>query len=67
MGNFINGLVFILIYSRTQEEHDMHVRTVLERLHKNKLYVNLSKWVRCRSYQFPWFHDKFTRRRNRDY
>jgi transposase InsO family protein len=33
----------ILIYSRTREEHIGHVRQVLERLRKHKLYAKLSK------------------------
>jgi hypothetical protein len=38
----------ILIYSRTMEEHDEHLRLVLQCLRENKLYVKLSK---CSFYQ----------------
>ena len=33
----------ILIYSKSRKEHTQHVRMVLERLRKHKLYVNLKK------------------------
>jgi hypothetical protein len=33
----------ILIYSRTMEEHDEHLRMVLQCLRENKLYGKLSK------------------------
>jgi hypothetical protein len=33
----------ILIYSKTEEEHERHVRTVLELLRKHKLYAKASK------------------------
>ena len=33
----------ILIYSKTQEEHDMHVRQVLLRLQEYGLYAKLEK------------------------
>jgi hypothetical protein len=42
---FINN---ILIYSWTMEEHDEHLRLVLQCLRENKLYGNLSK---CSFYQ----------------
>jgi hypothetical protein len=38
----------ILIYSRTKEEHDEHLRLVLQCLRENKLYGKLSK---CSFYQ----------------
>jgi hypothetical protein len=38
----------ILIYSRTMEEHDEHLRLVLQCLRENKLYGKLSK---CSFYQ----------------
>jgi hypothetical protein len=38
----------ILIYSRMMEEHDEHLRTVLQCLRENKLYGKLSK---CSFYQ----------------
>ncbi|GJU32568.1 putative nucleotidyltransferase, ribonuclease H [Tanacetum coccineum] len=34
----------ILIYSRTKEEHEVHLKLVLELLGKEKLYVNFSKF-----------------------
>ena len=37
---FING---ILIYSRTQEEHERHLAIVLQTLREHKLYVKMSK------------------------
>jgi hypothetical protein len=33
----------ILIYSKTAEEHEEHLRIVLERLRQQKLYAKLSK------------------------
>ena len=33
----------ILIYSKTQEEHDAHVRKVLAKLHEHGLYAKLEK------------------------
>ncbi|GJW88090.1 putative reverse transcriptase domain-containing protein [Tanacetum coccineum] len=33
----------ILIYSRTKEEHEMHLRLILEQLKKEKLYAKFSK------------------------
>ena len=33
----------LLIYSKTQEEHDSHVLFVLNRLHENGLYAKLEK------------------------
>ena len=33
----------LLIYSKTQEEHDIHVQKVLERLRKYVLYAKLEK------------------------
>ena len=37
---FIND---ILIYSKTEEEHEEHVRIVLQVLHDNHLYAKFSK------------------------
>ncbi|GJU48824.1 putative reverse transcriptase domain-containing protein [Tanacetum coccineum] len=40
---FIDG---ILIYSKTKEEHDVHLKLVLELLRKEKLYAKFSKrWI----------------------
>ncbi|KAK8697932.1 hypothetical protein V6N13_114064 [Hibiscus sabdariffa] len=39
----------ILVYSRTEEDHDRHLRLVLQTLLKNQLYAKLSKcefWIR---------------------
>ncbi|GKD35075.1 putative reverse transcriptase domain-containing protein [Tanacetum coccineum] len=39
----------ILVYSKTQEEHDVHLRLLLELLKKEKLYAKFSKcefWLR---------------------
>mgnify|MGYP002776234032 FL=1 len=36
-------LVDLLIYSKTEEEHDRHVRNVLKRLRKYGLYAKLEK------------------------
>jgi hypothetical protein len=33
----------ILIFSKTKEEHEKHLRLVLEKLRSNKLYAKLSK------------------------
>jgi hypothetical protein len=38
----------ILVYSQTKEEHDEHLRLVLQCLQENKLYGKLSK---CSFYQ----------------
>jgi hypothetical protein len=37
-----------LIYSNSEEEHDQHVRTVLDKLRENQLYANNEK---CQFYQ----------------
>ncbi|KAK9922731.1 hypothetical protein M0R45_031180 [Rubus argutus] len=37
----------ILIYSKTKEEHMVHLRQVLSALQENKLYVNLKKCTFC--------------------
>ena len=39
----------ILVYSRTVEEHELHLKIVLEKLRENKLYAKFSKcefWLR---------------------
>jgi hypothetical protein len=33
----------ILIFSKTEEEHEKHLRTVLEKLRSNQLYAKFSK------------------------
>ncbi|GJX25793.1 putative reverse transcriptase domain-containing protein [Tanacetum coccineum] len=35
----------ILIYSKTKEEHDAHLRLILELLKKEELYAKFSKWT----------------------
>ena len=38
----------ILVYSKTEEEHENHLRLVLQKLRENKLYAKLSKcafWI----------------------
>ncbi|XP_040361711.1 uncharacterized protein LOC112168385 [Rosa chinensis] len=48
MGSFV--VVYfddILIYSRTKEEHLVHLKQVLEALQENKLYINLKKCTFC--------------------
>jgi hypothetical protein len=42
----------ILVYSRTEEEHEQHLRMVLQVLREHQLYANLSK---CSFYQ-EWIH-----------
>jgi hypothetical protein len=34
----------ILVYSKTEEEHEEHLRLVLEKLRANELYAKFSKW-----------------------
>jgi hypothetical protein len=35
----------ILIYSKSEEEHEQHLRTVLQVLREHKLYAKLSKCI----------------------
>jgi hypothetical protein len=48
----------ILVYSKTAQEHQEHLQTVLEVLRKNKLFAKKSKCVFGRVsrtyYQWPW-------------
>jgi hypothetical protein len=47
----------ILIFSKNEEEHDEHLRLVLQKLRENQLYAKLSKcefWLK-RSFIF-WSH-----------
>ncbi len=37
----------ILVYSRNKEEHDKHLRIVLQTLRENQLYAKLSKSEFC--------------------
>jgi hypothetical protein len=39
---FINDL---LVYSRSEEEHEEHLRLVLQKLREHRFYVKLSKCV----------------------
>nr|GEV02170.1 hypothetical protein [Tanacetum cinerariifolium] len=51
---FIND---ILIYSKTKEEHDAHLRLILELLKKEELYAKFSKcdfWLSKKSVKFDW-------------
>jgi hypothetical protein len=49
LDNFVQVFIDnILIYSRMREEHDKHMRLVLQCLRENKLYGKLSK---CSFYQ----------------
>ena len=34
----------ILVYSRNKEEHEQHLRIILQTLRKKQLYAKLSKW-----------------------
>ena len=34
----------ILVYSRTMEEHDLHLKMVLEKLKEKRLYAKFSKY-----------------------
>ena len=48
LGDFINDFVVvylddIMIYSKTLEDHEKHLRAVLERLREHKFYANLKK------------------------
>nr|GEV60667.1 hypothetical protein [Tanacetum cinerariifolium] len=47
----------ILVYSKTKEEHDAHLRPILELLKKEELYAKFSKcdfWVSKISVKFNW-------------
>ncbi|KAL4016304.1 hypothetical protein IC575_023952 [Cucumis melo] len=48
----------ILIYSKTEAEHDEHLRIVLQTLRDNKLYAKFSKcefWLKQVSFLATWF------------
>ncbi|GJZ48350.1 putative reverse transcriptase domain-containing protein [Tanacetum coccineum] len=50
----------ILIYSKTKEDHENHLRLMLDLLRKEKLYAKFSKcklWLQ-ESQQFSWTHGK---------
>jgi hypothetical protein len=49
---FIAFLDDILIYSKSKEEHEKHLRMVMQVLRENQLYAKLSK---CSFYQ-KWIH-----------
>nr|GEU62392.1 retrotransposon protein, putative, Ty3-gypsy subclass [Tanacetum cinerariifolium] len=40
----------ILIYSKHNEEHEEHLKLILELLKKEELYAKFSKWFGCRAY-----------------
>nr|GEU31501.1 hypothetical protein [Tanacetum cinerariifolium] len=42
---FIVFIDYILIYSKSKEEHKVHLRLVLKLLKKEKLYAKFSKWL----------------------
>lgn len=44
----VSSLLCILIYSKSEEEHFLHLKLVLDVVRKDKLYVNLKK---CRFLQ----------------
>jgi hypothetical protein len=41
---FIVFLDDIIIYSKTEEEHEQHLRIMLQVLREHQLYVKLRKW-----------------------
>ncbi|KAL4018125.1 hypothetical protein IC575_021715 [Cucumis melo] len=48
----------ILIYSKTEVEHEEHLRIVLQTLRDNKLYAKFSKcefWLKQVSFRATWF------------
>jgi hypothetical protein len=44
----------ILIFSKTEEEHEKHLRLVLDKLRSNKLYAKFSKCVLVNPSCLPW-------------
>jgi hypothetical protein len=40
---FVVFIDYILVYSRSEEEHEEHVRLALQKLRENRLYAELSK------------------------
>jgi hypothetical protein len=59
----------ILVYSRSEEEHDGQLRLVLQKLRDHKLYANLCKcefWLKQVAFlghivseEYPWTHARF--------
>jgi hypothetical protein len=59
----------ILVYSRSEEEHDGQLRLVLQKLQDHKLYANLCKcefWLKQVAFlghivseEYPWTHARF--------
>jgi hypothetical protein len=46
LDKFVVGFIDdILVYSRSKEEHEEHLRLVLQKLRDHKLYAKLSKCV----------------------
>ncbi|GJY21080.1 retrotransposon protein, putative, ty3-gypsy subclass [Tanacetum coccineum] len=55
--------VFMDLMNRTKEEHDAHLRLILELLKKEELYAKLSKcdfWLSKKSVKFNWGEKKET-------
>jgi hypothetical protein len=51
----------ILVYSRSEEEHEGHLRLVLQKLRDNQLYVKLSKcefWLEEVSLPWSCYHQR---------
>ena len=46
----------ILVYSKDREDHDAHLRVVLETLRRERLYAKLSKRILAKRSVLPWTH-----------
>lgn len=48
MINFVIVFIYdILVYSKTKEKHEEHLRIILQTLRKRKLYVKFKKYEFC--------------------